>query len=212
MGIETYKQRFGDYPPDFSDWDLVERHFRKAFPRLSESLDPTLQVDDGAKLGDIDPAEALVFWLSCLKDDPRHPVTGSGEPLVLFEFDELRLWDFDGDGWWEYVPAGSGTQETPYVYFDSRTYRQARYPKDETESSIQGVAYPYSVMALFDKPGRRTMANPNTFQIISAGLDGDYGANNPVKILPNGVGFGPGDWDNVANFSDGRALRDWTPR
>lgn len=213
MAMESYKQRFGDYPPDFSEWELVERHVRKAFPRNSENLDPTLQVgDDGAKLEDIDPAEALVFWLSCLKNDPRRPITGDGEPLLLFEFDEMRLWDFDGDGWWEYAPTGSGTQETPYVYFDSRTYLRARYPKDESEPSIQGIAYPYRAVVLSEKPGRGTMINPDTFQIISAGLDGDYGADNPVKVLPEGEGFGQGDWDNVTNFSHGKTLEYWAPK
>lgn len=213
IGIERYKRRFGEYPPDFSDWELVERHVRRVFSRNNEDLDPSLQVgDDGAKLGDIDPAEALVFWLSGLKDDPRHPVTGSGEPVVLFEFDDLRLWDFDGDGWWEYVPQGSSSQETPYVYFDSRTYHQARYPKDETKLSIRGVAYPYRTTALLADIDQRAVMNRNTFQIISAGLDGDYGADNPAKLFPRGAGYGPGDWDNVANFSDGKTLKYWAPR
>lgn len=210
VGIEGYKQRFGEYPPDFSDWELVRSHLRRVFPRHNEDLDPSVQIgDDGATLGDIDPAEALVFWLSRLKNDPRHPVTGSGESLVLFEFDELRLWDFDGDGWWEYVPGESGNQETPYVYFDSRTYDKAIYPKDEAESSTQGVAYPYRTTALLADADHRAVMNPNAFQIISAGLDGNYGADNPAKVFPRGTGYGPGDWDNVANFSDGKTLEYW---
>jgi len=153
----------------------------------------------------------LVFWLSGLKDDPRLPISGSGEPLVFFPFDEMRLWDFDGDGWWEYVPRGSSDQETPYVYFDSRTYDQARYPKSNAQPSDQGVAYPYRTTALNADFNESAVMNPDTFQIISAGLDGDYGADNPVKLFPRGAGYGPGDWDNVANFSDGRTLENWAP-
>ncbi len=214
MAIESYRQRFGEHPPDFSDWEVVKRHVRRAFPRHSENLDPTLQVgDDGAKLEDIDPAEALVFWLSCLKNDPRHPITGSGEPLIIFAFDEMRLWDFDGDGWWEYVPGETGVQETPYVYFDSRTYSQARYPREEYDEYPQGVAYPYRTTALLtDLGSKEPRVNPNTFQIISAGMDGDYGADDPVKLFPRGAGYGPGDWDNVANFSDGKTLESWAPK
>lgn len=159
----------------------------------------------------MDPAEALVFWLSGLNDDPRFPITGSGEPLVLFDFDGLRLWDFDGDGWWEYVPEGYSDQETPYVYFDSCTYDQARYPKNEADSSVRGVAYPYRTPPLLSDPVKGAMNKPETFQIISAGLDGDYGADNPVKLFPSGAGYGPGDWDNVANFSSGKTLKDWAP-
>ena len=34
QALEAYKLQYGDYPPDFYDWDQVERHFRKAFPEI----------------------------------------------------------------------------------------------------------------------------------------------------------------------------------
>ncbi|TWU07645.1 putative major pilin subunit [Stieleria varia] len=36
-GIENYKLKFGDYPPDFSDFNVVERHYRKVFPDIQQS-------------------------------------------------------------------------------------------------------------------------------------------------------------------------------
>ena len=32
QAIERYRDKYGDYPPDFSNWTVVERHYRKAFP------------------------------------------------------------------------------------------------------------------------------------------------------------------------------------
>ena len=36
--IQKYQEKYGDYPPDFSDWSVVERHYRKIFPRISSDL------------------------------------------------------------------------------------------------------------------------------------------------------------------------------
>ena len=36
--VQKYQEKYGDYPPDFSDWAVVERHYRKIFPRISSDL------------------------------------------------------------------------------------------------------------------------------------------------------------------------------
>ena len=33
--VKQYEQKYGDYPPDFSDWTVVQRHYNKIFPRIS---------------------------------------------------------------------------------------------------------------------------------------------------------------------------------
>lgn len=35
--VNQYKNKYGDFPPDFSDWNVVERHYRKAFPDIVDS-------------------------------------------------------------------------------------------------------------------------------------------------------------------------------
>lgn len=110
------------------------------------------------------------------------------------------------------VPGDCGDQETPHVYFDSRTYDKTRYPKGGDESSIRGVAYPYRTAAFPADVETRAVMNPASFQIISASLDGDCGADNPVKLFPRGAGYGSGDWDNVTNFSHGKTLEDRATR
>ncbi|MBC8874421.1 MAG: type II secretion system protein [Planctomycetes bacterium] len=257
MQVEAYKQKFGDYPPDFVDMRIVERHLRKAFPRHQENLQAFFTAR-----GVPDPSEALVFWLGSLKNDPRKPLTGSGEVNKLFDFKEEQLRDLDGDGWLSYVPKDA--PEAPYVYFDSRSYN-AGYPglpdpsnpSPATLSSAplcryvasnpNDVVYPYQierpnrgpdahfgpVQSQFPPPPNpvsplynREWVNPTTYQIISAGLDGEFGPDpyNPDpttgqlkhKVFPApetaypvaDYNWGEADWDNIANFSDGRTFED----
>jgi hypothetical protein len=72
--------------------------------------------------------------------------------------------------------------------------------------------------------------NPKSFQIISAGLDGDYGTApttssksfplpsgtltiSRTKLYPTGAGYDPSgaDDDNIVNFSKGTSLGDDKP-
>ena len=95
QALETYKQKYGDYPPDFSNRLLVYSHWEKAFPKMAQeekllmsivcwpypddtSLDP---VEYHASY--VDNAEALVLSLGGLSSDVEHPYTGTGGPLVV---------------------------------------------------------------------------------------------------------------------------------
>ena len=112
QAIERYQQQYGDYPPDFSNWTVVERHYRKIFPRINNDqlllLEAFLQtggVHDPTKM---DRAEAIVWTLGGYSSNPLFPFTGDGGPLELipgttqyqvntdrdnefFEFDPARL-------------------------------------------------------------------------------------------------------------------------
>ena len=39
--VSQYQEKYGDYPPDFSNYNVVLRHYRKLFPRMSAN-DSTL--------------------------------------------------------------------------------------------------------------------------------------------------------------------------
>ena len=95
--IEQYQQKYGDYPPDFSDWNVVQRHYRKIFPRMlpGELLRLQALTDDDPSndnalvpvIGNYDPtkmdrAEALVWALGGFSDNIQQPFTGQGGPLV----------------------------------------------------------------------------------------------------------------------------------
>lgn len=264
MAIEAYKLKFGDYPPDFSDPDKVVSHLLKLFPRHNEVMTNTgMTLPTGAPARDVDtkipfnveqldPSEALVFWLSMLKNDPRQPFNGSGDTLKFFEFDEKRLVDLDEDGWLSYLPPNG--KSAPYVYFQMTTYnlgfppnqpignapsfpnpptcRWPSLPPRKQPATSVGVVYPFQTNHRVAPSGYWTNYRPNqkwanntTFQIISAGLDGEFGEDvygdsskpNAHKIFPSEPVTNQlelnwtsvQDLDNIANFSAGKVFKDF---
>lgn len=80
QGVEAYKLKYGDYPPDFSDWNLAVRHYRMAFPDIAVRELTILQRQIVRGNG-MDRAEALVWNLGGFSSDPQRPFTGPGGPL-----------------------------------------------------------------------------------------------------------------------------------
>jgi len=186
----------------------------------------------------IDEGEALTFWLSGIDNDPRRPfkVLFNEAPtsrVALYEFDPQRLVfaasasDADADG---SVTNEAGTsiavdypsfrtkhgKDSCYIYIDARNYAYYANTKDYpamAESGNCGAVRPYF---------RTTTAavNPTSFQIICAGQDGEFGGDPPVvapktfpiyKLFPSGTEYQEEDFDNIANFSEGRRLEDNIP-
>lgn len=229
MCVEEYRQLHSEYPPDFTSvtqqsdlqnaGNVVVKHLRRAFPKHQENL-VTIFADAGGNLLVPDASEALVSWLSGLSKDPRLPITSTSERNIIFPFEESRLVDLDNDGLPSYVPPDGS--RAPYVYFDSRTYSSASYPFDVDGTGTNIVRlYPYRSnrpLPLGQPPhaiGPQTQwVNPTTFQIISAGLDGEFGADtvaaapNLYKVYPEGLQYSPEDYDNIANFSNGKKFKD----
>ncbi len=84
--VQKYQEKYGDYPPDFSDWAVVERHYRKIFPRISGDLVllKTLLTDaNGYNPTIMDRGEVLAWVLGGYSSDPLRPFTGPGGPLEL---------------------------------------------------------------------------------------------------------------------------------
>lgn len=158
--------------------------------------------------------------------------TASNPILVSLSTDETGLHNqvaAERDIFPVYFPKNS---DTPFVYFDSRTYMPraiytyngnavpptqyppadwcAGNPHNHAVTFITGIARPYRS----DEVRQATAAdrytykwtNPDTFQIITAGLDNDYGNNlNPpqYKQYPSGVYYSDGDNSNITSFSRG---------
>lgn len=213
--MKKAKETYGSYPPakqDSSTNDAAVKAFlRRAWPRMS----PT-----GISYANLDPPEVLVYYLGGVPSssgsskitgfdlDPTNPAgTGSQRSKPLFDFDQSRLKDLDGDGYWEYYPPKSSV---PYTYFDFTTYGS---PPTSGSAAI-GYAVPYK-----DKSTSSSIAsgatsggfmNPNSFQIIAAGQDENYGTSESNKIFPDGNNYGTGDNDNLTNFATKR-LEDAKP-
>lgn len=171
------------------------------------------------------------------KRDPRaqeeaRPLNYRTPPL--FQFDETRLVDLDGDGWLEYIPpgdvgAGLGTMP-PYVYFDNGTYNNTGASGTITHTSYPppmsplltewGMAVPYATF--FDPEGKSPArwVNPDKFQIICAGFDAQYGApravggNGPprmrVPVYPHGATYHESDSYGKAAYYDAQELDNLT--
>lgn len=233
QAVEQYMQKYGDYPPDGSDRDVLIRHMRRLFPRMSardlgllNQLTSTRGTTDFSYVA-MDRAEALVFFLGGFSDNQLNPLTGEGGPLAyvagdvlelgsyqyngtrdnaFFEFDpkRLTLTRIDGrlmsndesllgvvnpeHGNVDPLPAylAQEGRPTPLVYFDSRTYGALGggafngYLAGPYGASEFGGIRPYmtNVTAGTGVPilAECKFHNPSTFQIISPGLDGVFGA------------------------------------
>jgi prepilin-type N-terminal cleavage/methylation domain-containing protein len=244
--VETYKQQHNDYPVDFSSiprhsaaeaitalntaGNVVPKHFRRAFTRHQENLADIFV--PGNVITIPDPAEALVLALAGLNKDPRRPITGSAEKDGFFEFDKKRLRDVNGNGYLSYFPLDSPLQ--PYVYFASNTYDLATYPvlTQNPGQRVGQVVRPYKRrIGGAEAQLALEYANPTTFQILAAGVQGEFGTvlvDEPdsrlipavFKVFPTGEAdnldtdtvfvepYSREDYDTISNFSEGKTLGD----
>lgn len=216
QAAESYKQAHGDYPPDFSDATVVTRHFRKAFQRHTDDTAVT-----ALTTAQLTRAESIVFCLSQICKDPRQPLSSTTQPTEsFFPFDQARLkltrtitLGSRNVDLYAYLPKDGG--ETPYVYFDCRTYA--------TNTASGGG---YTINSETVRPYKRKIgnapypyANPTTYQLICAGLDAEFGNTMAAKAkaFPDGLidagdttieAYTQADLDNITNFSEGRTLQE----
>jgi len=186
----------------------------------------------------ISESECLVFWLSMTDNDPRYPflsyyVGSTGRtpnPKKYYDFDETRLKDVDTDVTKSYVAKNCG--ETLYIYIDSRSYDSYNRATVDTgdlamftnpdganrggQAEDNAEVRPYwstnvaSTTATLNR-GKYKPINPTTFQLICAGLDGEFGSTSDdidVKFFPTGDNYVEEDKDNITNFSGGKRLGD----
>jgi hypothetical protein len=173
----------------------------------------------------VSPAQAVTFWLSGFCTDPEQPISGllnpNGTPnpnapreAPLIDFDKTRLRVIPGALAAVYDPAD--TPGVPYVYFASQNY--ATHATTTNPFGVNwgqggnGSLRPYAADPEGNTTNPPTPVNANSFQIISAGLDGDYGGagvtdqgtkGNPVvPYFKSGKYYANGDKDNITNFSD----------
>ncbi|MEX0791671.1 MAG: prepilin-type N-terminal cleavage/methylation domain-containing protein [Pirellulaceae bacterium] len=246
--LASYKQDRGALPPDGSllipiantnaRVDAVDRHLNRMFPSRNEAVDNAGLADattvqrlidmgivssnaaSGINLATLDPSETYVLFLMGFSPDVERPLTGPGERNRLFEFDQTRLIDPDGDGWFSYKTRYS---ESEIVYFNGNTYddgtNAASWDFSSGTSLASGIVRPYAMV----QSNQPRFANENTFQLICAGQDAHFGQweetdTNHVKLYPSGIGTGEAlpvvlvsysdeDRDNVTNFTEGSSLQ-----
>ena len=178
----------------------------------------------------LDPAEALPFWLGGFSDDPQFPISGNGTRQPFYEFDRSRLEDRDGDGFLEYYPPGS---TAPYVYYralqgvgtnlayvransyiSTSTRSHSGGPWLEAVTSSNNNNYPIPYFSDRAVPGGAADGDPpteaaaaTTYQLISASLDGNFGVGN--RVITDRIPTSDRNAeDDLTNFSEGRTLKD----
>ncbi len=164
----------------------------------------------------LDGAECLVFFLGGMRNTATTPAMFLGfssNPALpflqnaastsrvrpFFPFQLNRLTDTDGDGFSEYLdplPA----QQNPYLYlmgYTPATYKplySGSYSNSDPTSRLTSI-YTQSATKAW---------NPNTYQVISPGQDGNYGSGGLYS--PNGSSLSEADNDNITNFNTGGTL------
>jgi hypothetical protein len=230
-----------DYPPDFTavfvngtadpNRTMVLRHVSHSYQRLNlqernlianslttnstQAVNPNAPSAQQRFLWQIDPAEALVFWLALLYDHNQYPVSGfngSAQRKPHFPFVAERLLDVDGDNWPEYYPS-TRPDEPPYVYLNHQTYPFSSYAYPSVSNPAKGIAIAYLSEEVDGDPNNPFVyrfTNPQKFQIICPGLDGRYNDRDTATLpanyprFPSGANYRlVGELDNITNFSEG---------
>jgi prepilin-type N-terminal cleavage/methylation domain-containing protein len=217
QAVEVSKNQYQDYFPDGSQGgggggsggDL-QRFTRKAFPEM--------QTQRGSRPpSDLNPARAIVFWLSEVSTDPMNPFRppmanqsgGKGVKMVhdFFSFNTGRL----RTGL--YYPPGTDPNTSgaaPYVYFCNRTYANASY--DAGGRRLKPYHYGKKRTGQSGGSGgnQNDFAAPDSFQIIAAGMDKNMGTGGQL-YSEEGQGAGGGgdfitydDEDNIVSFDTRR--------
>jgi prepilin-type N-terminal cleavage/methylation domain-containing protein len=219
--IQNYKLENGSYPPSTSV--QLKLHVRNRFTRA-------LLEDINTIPDNLTPAEILWFCARGYTSDPQRPVdffnaTAKRDGMT---FDQGRLvptrtWAHNSSTMGPllsprvaqqpvYVFVPQDGKNAPLVYFDcSRPYPTPIVFDAAAQPVAQGTG---QARAYYTKNGTQvTFANAGKYQIVSAGLDGDYGlyaTATDQKLYPDGVNYTEGDKDNLVNFTD-RTLADAQP-
>jgi prepilin-type N-terminal cleavage/methylation domain-containing protein len=189
----NYKVEYGSFPPAFDTSPagspgLVNRHLTKLFPRATSPIASTAQV------ALVTPASALNVWLTGYTSDPLNPITPASDRQKLFIFDQSRLASLDNSSSStfansRFVYYASGKKRSPYIYINSAAYGPVAAPQAYTVAT-------YYVLSLADAitpspaiyraelqtlPAGVNFFNPDTFQILSAGRDEQWGTDDDLS-------------------------------
>jgi prepilin-type N-terminal cleavage/methylation domain-containing protein len=219
----------------------------QAYPRSDRAMISTFRQwvlnrpdgPGGVKRNQIDQAEALVLFLALTSNNPRYPF-GTGDVTtfnvphadpaqqnslnVFMEIPPTALADADGDGFYEF--SQKAAKGAPLVYFDARIYTLPTVMNGTIQVGFNAPAYvnatgvvtPYA--SQFSPPSNYIFFSPKSYQLISAGQDGEFGV-----ILTPGTTAYPTlsqtaaiqaprvpetDGDNIASFSSKKTLDSFT--
>jgi len=206
MAIKNYINEFGDLP-DFTDTDAVRRHMKNRWPKITDA-----QIN--SVLSNQNAASSIVFFLGGMTDpgnpkkligfsaDERNPFdtsTNVSRDPPRFEFEPDRLGRMNGVLVY-YPDLGVTMNSCPFVYFRARG--KAGYDADIQDCDIlgrDGAAGDTQTIRPYYNTETDDWVNASSFQLVSAGLDDQYGTGNKYPV---GTDYSPETFDNIANFSN----------
>lgn len=227
--ITAFNADFGMDPPSSivlwetqAGWnsDLRSKNLiRKMWPQFSFSKQRDFNGDsiysDSSNKA-LNAGECLVFFLGGVWDssgkvpngfskNPSDPFivssAGGGRMGPYFEFDASRFVDSDKNQVMEYKDTFPG-QQKPYLYFSSYGGRGYRITDEVTGTEMQDV-YRQGADPTTPPPTNDVPFKAKSYQIISPGVDSQYGTGgiyNPDKNFPANR---TAEADNVTNFVGG---------
>lgn len=230
--IAEFKSQFGDQTPSYISFvptgaDLppaTKGMLRKMFPQIQFNATLQASLTQAGLWGkELKGGEALVFFLGGVRKDPdanaatpllatdkelagfsKNPANPFAQPAAgqsgrvgpFHPFKVFRLTDNDNDGLLEYRDDLPG-QTLPLLFVS--TSRVGNYVGAHAEGVVPGWL-PYKTTAT-------TYWNPNSYQLISPGADGDYGVGGKGGAIfnpDNTAGLDVHDADNLTNFHSSR--------
>lgn len=246
--IVAFKTKYGSEPPGTitlceaaADWNLPafardRALIRQLWPQFNFAVDRKINTDSDMtdRIG-LEAGETLVFFLGGLPDqssgpkkfallpfsrnpqDPFSYLSTANREKSAYDFETGRLVDLDNDDFPEFLDSYPG-QTAPIIYFSSyegNGYRAADYPGNKATVDKTIPIEPYRQGNNLTSP----TYNKGTFQLISPGLDHEYGPGGPFEqgaTIPLPGYMRPGTYavtvapedrrterDNITNFGNG---------
>lgn len=170
MALMNYRNEYGNFPPcaDANPTaagppitSAAQAHLKRIFPRCTTVSGTSGQFQSATA---ITPANALASWLLGYTGNPTSPLAPAADRKRLFDFDDTRV--VAG----AYAPVGKPL--SPYVYINAAQYaQQAATPLVLGSGTYRPVV----------RAGGSSYFNPDTFQILCAGLDEQFGTDDDLS-------------------------------
>ena len=190
MAIMQYKNEYGSYPPCV-DFDAagnpgrINKHIQRLFPRTPGG--PTGFLLNAQNADYMKPNTAIVGWLVGYSDIPTNPMGiegGSGGGRQLSGVTKKKLFDFDSSRVSGNQFTAPGKPGSPYIYIDSASYPIYDSTASSPAGPFGGIYYSHraatKAVPNFVTP-TQPYANPDSFQILSAGRDEKFGTDDDMS-------------------------------
>jgi prepilin-type N-terminal cleavage/methylation domain-containing protein len=193
MAIMNYKNEYGSFPPcldfGFNPNGPASKHLARLFPRCPNPTGsgPNAQFNPDPNKA-LTPFTAIVSWLGGYTDDPSSPLLPLANRKRLYDFDQSRITGL------QYHPAKK--PGSPYLYYDASSYSISPYFSHDIDGDPD-LGTPGAQRIPVSPPPTRTAAdfgtvnpppanpqpffNPDTFQILCAGADEQFGTADDLS-------------------------------